>query len=163
MKSVGLISKNGSGLHRFHTYIMYYFQNMSLKSVGFLSMNGSSLRRLSPFYSVINQVCSLSTLFSLYFDRFLLQTTYGTVLQTFSPCYSPLKLLYDDWSTYRISFYGIVSTFAPTFVKVVFRLSVSNLLRSLLGGVFFDSDWLPTKFCENRQQYIWIGHNSTMY
>ena len=46
-------------------------------------MEAASCHRLSPIYSNINQPCSLSTLSLLYVGRFLLQTTYGTVLQNF--------------------------------------------------------------------------------
>ena len=77
-----------------------------------LQMGAVSCHRLSPIYWNTNQPCSLSTFFSLYVDRFLLQTTYGTVLQTSNSWSTSLKLLHDDWST-NIPFMAMVSALRP--------------------------------------------------
>ena len=75
----------------------------------YLKMEAASCQRLSPIFSKINQPCSLSTLFSLYVDRFLLATTYGTVFQTSYSWISSLKRL-----IHRISYDCIGFNFSPT-------------------------------------------------
>ena len=132
---------------------------MWFKPVGLISINGSGF--LSQVKSSLFKYQSVSPrFFSLYVDRFSLQTTFGSVFHTWYSCISSLKLLHDDWST-RI-FFVIGFEIVPIQIHISIRLS-GWFFIVLLGDEIFDSDWLSTTFRANWQQSLKISHGTTMY